>query len=124
MDIGIGGLVGGAIVALAAVVTLISACEEVDTGCTGVQVRMGSVQNETLDAGFHLKTPFICDVVDVNNKIQKVEVDASSVSKDLQDIASTLAINYHLAPEKSVEMYKTLGLNIMYRKQFLLLHQM
>lgn len=40
MDIGIGGLVGGAIVALAAVVTLISACEEVDTGCTGVQVRM------------------------------------------------------------------------------------
>ena len=110
MDIGIGGLVGGAIVALAAVVTLISACEEVDTGCTGVQVRMGSVQSETLDAGFHLKTPFICDVIDVNNKIQKVEVDASSVSKDLQDIASTLAINYHLAPEKSVDMYKTVGL--------------
>lgn len=110
-DIKFGSIIGTSILGILAAVTLISACEEVPTGCTGVQVVMGSVQTETLDAGFHFKTPFVCDVVEVDNKIQKVEVDASSVSKDLQDIASTLAINYHLAPESSVQMYKTVGLS-------------
>lgn len=110
-DIKFGSIIGTSVLGILAAVTLISACEEVPTGCTGVQVVMGSVQTETLDAGFHFKTPFVCDVVEVDNKIQKVEVDASSVSKDLQDIASTLAINYHLAPEASVQMYKTVGLS-------------
>ena len=110
-NIKIGRIVAASAIGFVAAITLISACEEVDTGCTGVQVIMGSVQSETLNPGFHLKAPFVCDVVDVSNKIQKVEVDAGSVSKDLQDIASTLAVNYHLAPEKSVEMYKNIGLS-------------
>lgn len=110
-DIKFGSIIGSSIFGVLAATILISACEEVDTGCTGVQVIMGSVQSETLNPGFHLKAPFVCDVVDVSNKIQKVEVDAGSVSKDLQDIASTLAVNYHLAPEKSVEMYKNIGLS-------------
>lgn len=110
-NIKIGSIVFSAVVAVAAAATLISACEEVPTGHTGVQVVMGSVQTETLDSGFHLKTPFVCDVVEVDNRIQKIEVDASAVSKDLQDIAATIAINFHLAPEASVSMYKSIGLS-------------
>lgn len=83
---------------------------KVDTGCTGVRVFVGAVQEGAYDAGFHLKVPFVERVVDVNNKVQKVEVDAASTSKDLQAINSTLAINYHLAKEASVSMYKNIGL--------------
>lgn len=71
---------------------------------------MGSVQEDTLSAGFHLKAPFVEKVVDVNNKVQKIEVNAGSTSKDLQSVDSTLAVNYHLAKEASIEMYKNVGL--------------
>lgn len=101
------------IASIAGVIALISAWgswTKVDTGCTGVKVFVGAVQDSAYDAGFHLKVPFVEKVVDVNNKVQKVEVDAASTSKDLQAINSTLAINYHLAKEASVAMYKNIGL--------------
>lgn len=109
-NIKIGKIIGTCVFGLVVLCTAFSAVETVDTGCTGVQVYMGSVQNRTLDPGFHIKTPFVCTVVDVDNKVQKVEVDAASTSKDLQSVSSTLAINYHLARESSVSMYKNVGL--------------
>lgn len=98
------------IVAIGGCVTLWSSTTKVGTGCTGVKVYFGSVQNETLTSGLHLKTPFVCRVVDVNNKIQKVEVEADSTSKDLQSVNSTLAINYRLSSEASARMYRDVGL--------------
>lgn len=98
------------IVAIGGCVTLWSSTTKVSTGCTGVKVYFGSVQNETLTSGLHLKTPFVCRVVDVNNKIQKVEVEADSTSKDLQSVNSTLAINYRLSSEASARMYRDVGL--------------
>lgn len=98
------------IVAIGSCVTLWSSTTKVNTGCTGVKVYFGSVQNETLTSGLHLKTPFVCRVVDVNNKIQKVEVEADSTSKDLQSVNSTLAINYRLSSEASARMYRDVGL--------------
>lgn len=91
--------------------TICDSCTKVDTGCTGAKVFMGSVQNDAFDAGFHFKVPYICNVVEINNKVQKVEINAGSTSKDLQSIDSVLAVNYHLAKESSIEMYKNIGLN-------------
>ena len=98
-------------VGLFAFITACASMTTVKTGNTGVQVYLGSVQERTLDAGFHFKAPFICNVVKVNNKVQKIEVVADSTSKDLQAVNSTLAINYHLAAERSAGMYKTVGLS-------------
>lgn len=106
----IGRIVVGAVASIILLLAGIGSCTKVDTGCTGVRVYMGSVQNGGLDAGFHFKVPFIEKIVDVNNKVQKIEVNAASTSKDLQSINSTLAVNYHLAKESSVEMYRNIGL--------------
>ena len=106
----IGRIVVGAVASIILLSAGIGSCTKVDTGCTGVRVYMGSVQNGGLDAGFHFKVPFIEKIVDVNNKVQKIEVNAASTSKDLQSINSTLAVNYHLAKESSVEMYRNIGL--------------
>ena len=104
-ELRVGNVILTGVVGLTALVSAIGACTKVDTGCTGVRTYFGSVQEDTYDAGFHLKVPFVEKVVDINNKVQKVEVDA-----DLQAVSSTLAINYHLAKEASVSMYKDIGL--------------
>jgi len=109
-NVKIGKIIGTSVFWMFVLVTALGSIQTVDTGCTGVQVYMGSVQNRTLAPGFHLKAPYICTVVEVDNKVQKVEVDAASTSKDLQSVSSTLAINYHLAVESSVDMYKNVGL--------------
>lgn len=109
-DLKIGSVVTSGIITIGAIFIATTGWTNVDVGCTGVKLVMGSVQEDTLSAGFHFKAPFVEKVVDVNNKVQKIEVDAGSTSKDLQSVDSTLAVNYHLAKESSVEMYKTIGL--------------
>lgn len=99
------------VLGLIALIVLIGSCTIVDTGTTGVKVWLGSVEDEVLEEGFHFKVPFMCSVVDMDNKVQKVDVDANSTSKDLQNIDSTLSINFHLAPESSAAMYKNIGKN-------------
>lgn len=110
-DIRIGRIIILSVIALFGVITLLSSCTKVDVGCTGVQVVLGSVEEQTLEPGFHFVTPFVTKVVDMDNKVRKVEVNAGSTSKDLQSIDSTLAVNYHLAKESSLNMYKNVGLN-------------
>lgn len=109
-DLKIGAVVTSGIITIGAIFIATTGWTNVDVGCTGVKLVMGSVQEDTLSAGFHFKAPLVEKVVDVNNKVQKIEVDAGSTSKDLQSVDSTLAVNYHLAKESSVEMYKTIGL--------------
>ena len=110
-DIRIGRIIIISVIALFGVITLLSSYTKVDVGCTGVQVVLGSVEEQTLEPGFHFVMPFVTKVVDMDNKVRKVEVNAGSTSKDLQNIDSTLAVNYHLAKEASLNMYKNVGLN-------------
>jgi len=107
----LGILITSIIIGLALVITAFATGTIVDSGTTGVKVWMGSVQEETLDDGFHFKVPFFCKVVEMDNKIQKIDVEANSTSKDLQNIDSTLSINFHLAPESSATMYRNVGQN-------------
>jgi len=39
----------------------------------------------------------------------KLEVDSDSSSKDLQDVQTTIALNYHLVPEEVISLYKDIG---------------
>lgn len=110
-EIRVGRITAFIIILFMSIITLFASFTKVDVGCTGIQVVMGSVQTETLDPGFHFKLPFVSKVVDMDNKVRKVEVNAGSTSKDLQSVDSTLAVNYHLAKESSLEMYKNVGLN-------------
>lgn len=105
-------IIGSGVLALVLLITIIGGISIVDTGTTGVKVWLGSVdESEVFEEGFHIKAPFMCTIVEMDNKVQKVDVDANSTSKDLQNIDSTLSINFHLAPEKSASMYKNVGKN-------------
>ena len=81
----------------------------VPAGHAGVVVTMGSVSQRVLEEGLHFKAPFVQQVVIMNNKIQKTEVSSNSVSKDLQTISSSVAINYHITKDASATIYQTIG---------------
>ncbi|MBR2338077.1 MAG: prohibitin family protein [Clostridia bacterium] len=98
-----------AVVALAAVILLTSAFVVVPAGSTGVVVTLGSVSENPLQEGLHLKIPFVQNVEIISNKIQKVEVDAPAVSKDLQSISSSIAVNFRVGNKSSAYIFQNIG---------------
>lgn len=92
-----------------ALIVLFSSAATVPAGHTGVIVTLGKVSETTLSEGFHLKVPFVQDVVSLSNQIQVYEVDAPAVSKDLQSVSSTIAVNYRLQSVRSAEIYRNIG---------------
>ncbi len=102
-------IIAGAVAVVAAVVIGGSAITVVPSGHTGVIVTLGKVTGDTFADGTHIKPPFITTVEIMDNQIQKSEVETSAVSKDMQTVESSLAVNYHLSAEQSAYVYKTLG---------------
>ncbi len=81
----------------------------VGAGERGVVLTFGAVQKTVFDEGLHLRIPMVQKIVKIDVRVQKSQVDAESVSKDLQDTHSTIAINYHAIPDKASWIYQNLG---------------
>ncbi len=81
----------------------------VSAGHTGVVLTLGRVSERVLQEGFHVKAPFVQEVVQIDNRITKLEVETEAFSKDLQTVSTTLAINYRVDTAKSYSIYKNIG---------------
>lgn len=102
------GIIGG--IALVLFVIFVPAqCRIIRPGERGVIVTWGRVEPKVWTEGLHVKRPFSQKVVRVDIKIQKMQVDASAASKDLQEIRAEVALNYHLDPSKVGELIKGIG---------------
>ena len=99
------------VVAVILLMTAVSSFTAVPAGHTGVITQLGAVSTNILSEGFHLKTPFITKVIPINNQVKKVDVDASSASKDLQTLKSTISLNYRVDKGSSASLYKNVGEN-------------
>lgn len=97
-------------IGIVAVALVASSLTIVPAGNTGVITTLGKVSTVSFQEGAHLKIPFIQSVENMSNKIQVYETPASAVSKDLQTVSSTLAVNYRLISDKSPDMYKNVGI--------------
>ena len=102
-------IVTGVVIALAVLFVGGNAATVVPAGHTGVVVTLGQVSQNVLSEGFHFKAPFIQNVQNVSKKIQVYEAPASAVSKDLQTVSSTIAVNYRLVSNMSAQMYQNVG---------------
>lgn len=100
----------GAIV-LIAILIIANCFTIVNAGHTGVVVTLGKVNSKVLQEGIHFKVPFVQQVVKIDNRIVKLEVDTEAFSKDLQTVQTTLAINYRVDTSKSYSIYKNIGAN-------------
>lgn len=97
------------VVVIFALITVVSSVTIVGAGHTGVVVTLGRVNEVVLQEGIHLKIPFVQQVVKIDNRIVKLEVDTEAFSKDLQTVSTTLAINYRVDTAKSYSIYKNIG---------------
>lgn len=78
-------------------------------GERGVVLNFGAVQKEVLGEGLHLRVPIMQRVVVMDVKVQKGEGMGDAASKDLQQVTTNVAINYHLDPSRVAETYQTVG---------------
>ncbi|NLA77290.1 MAG: prohibitin family protein [Clostridiales bacterium] len=107
------------VVVVIAAVLLSSAATVVKPGHSGVVVTLGKVSDNVLAEGFHLKVPFVQRVESISNQIKVCEVqNAEAVSKDLQAISSTIAVNYSIKASESDDIYRNIGND--YETSFLL----
>lgn len=81
----------------------------IPAGHTGVVVTFGSVSENVLQEGIHLKIPFAQSVEQIDNRIVKLEVTTEAFSKDLQTISTVLAVNYRISKSMSYSIYKEVG---------------
>lgn len=81
----------------------------VEAGHTGVIVTLGKVNENVLQEGVHFKIPFAQQIVMIDNRIAKLDVQTEAFSKDLQTVNTTLAINYRVDTAKSYSIYKNIG---------------
>lgn len=100
-------IIGVAVIFVA--IIAINCISIVGAGHTGVVVTMGKVNDDVLQEGIHFKAPFIQEVVMIDNRIVKLEVETEAFSKDLQTVTTTLAINYRVDTSKSFSIYKNIG---------------
>jgi regulator of protease activity HflC (stomatin/prohibitin superfamily) len=80
-------------------------------GQRGVVINMGAVQNQIMNEGLNFRTPFIQSVVKLNVQMQKETVNAKAASKDLQELSTTIALNYHLDPTSVNQLYQKIGMD-------------
>ena len=81
----------------------------VPAGSTGVVVTLGKVSATPLPEGLHFKIPFVQSIEVVSNKIQKIEVNAPAVSKDLQSINSSIAVNFRVGNNSAAYIFQNIG---------------
>ena len=74
-------------------------------------LKFGAVSDRVMDEGLRFKIPFYESVVLMNVQVKKHEVTASGASKDLQEVTSQIALNYHVAPTEVNKIYQQIGVD-------------
>ena len=81
----------------------------VQAGHRGVVLYVGAVENRVLGEGVHFIIPFAEQVIQLEVRTLKFQADASAASNDLQEVATVIALNYHIDPSKANIVYQQLG---------------
>lgn len=84
----------------------------VPAGHVGVQVTLGEVNPVALSEGFHLVNP-ISKVKNVDVRLQKAVLEgASAGTKDMQQVHTSIVVQYRLSSQKVPTIFKDFGLNV------------
>ncbi|MFC2035938.1 prohibitin family protein [Chloroflexota bacterium] len=94
---------------------IMGAFTTVPAGSRGVVIRFSAITGTILTEGLRTKLPFVDSVVIMSVQTQKYEANSSAVTNDLQDVSTTIALNWHLDPAMADEVYRTLGLDYIER---------
>ncbi|MCK5670418.1 hypothetical protein KAI10_03465, partial [Candidatus Bathyarchaeota archaeon] len=96
------------IIAIAGVVVVSTASVRVPSGTRGVLLTWGKVEDRVLDEGLNFKIPFSQTVILMNTQIQKAESTEATATADLQEVTTTVVVNFRLNPNKVNVIYTDL----------------
>ena len=95
-----------AIIVLIAVGSLCTT--QIPTGYTAIVTTLGKVENYTLEAGFHFKSPFQ-KIILMDNREQKTSFFTQAFSSDIQQVEVTGSINYAINKSTAMTLFKEVG---------------
>lgn len=81
----------------------------INAGHRGVITTFGKVNPTVLEEGLHFRIPIMQQVREINVQIQKAEGDGDAASRDLQQVHTKIALNYHLIPTRVAETFQLVG---------------
>src|SRR6266513_2332722 len=102
-------IVAGIITFIVIIVVMFESVVVVEAGHRGVVLYVGAVENRVLGEGIHFIIPFAEQVVPLEVRTLKFQADATAASNDLQEVQTTIALNYHISPSQANIIYQQLG---------------
>jgi regulator of protease activity HflC (stomatin/prohibitin superfamily) len=81
----------------------------VNAGERGVLMLFGKVQERVLGEGIHPIIPLINTVKKLSVRVQKQQISTEASSKDLQDVFTDVALNWHIIPEEANAIFQQIG---------------
>lgn len=104
-------------IALSVILVAASCIATVPTGYTGILTTFGKVENRTIPSGVSVIAPWQ-KVIKMDNRTQKVQIQTSAFSSDIQQVDVLLSVNYCIDQETAQILYRTVGIgyydNIMF----------
>lgn len=93
-------------------IVLFNSFQVVGAGERGVVFsKLSGIRDVTLGEGLHFKIPFIEEIVTIDVRVHKSQTAAPAASKDLQNVSSTIAVNFHIDPSSAQKVYQEIGLS-------------
>jgi regulator of protease activity HflC (stomatin/prohibitin superfamily) len=86
------------IIAVAGLLVVSQVVVQVPSGYRGVLLTWGKVEDRVLGEGLNFKMPFSQSVVLMDIQIQKAESVEATATKDLQEVSTTIVVNFRLDP--------------------------
>jgi prohibitin 2 len=102
-------IVAGIITFVVIIIVMFESVVVVEAGHRGVVLYVGAVENRVLGEGIHFIIPFAEQVIQLEVRTLKFEANATAASNDLQEVQTTIALNYHISPSQANTIYQQLG---------------
>src|SRR5215469_3657043 len=93
--------VAGIVTFIIIIVVMFESVVIVQAGHRGVVLYVGAVENRVLGEGIHFIIPFAEQVVSREVRTLKYVANDAAASNDLQQVQTTIALNYHISPSQA-----------------------
>ena len=101
-------LIVAGVAAVLVLLVMVTCTATVETGYTGIVTTFGKVEDVTLEAGLHFKSPFQ-RIIAMDNREQKTSFTTEAFSSDIQQVDITGSINYAINKSTAMNLFKEVG---------------
>ncbi|MBR0408395.1 MAG: prohibitin family protein [Clostridia bacterium] len=105
---GMKGIILAVVIILIALIVFFRCTVQIDTGYTAIVTTFGKVEDYTMEAGFHMKSPFQ-EIILMDNREQKTPFSTQAFSSDIQQVDIVGSINYAINKSTAMTLFREVG---------------